>query len=121
MTLKESLGFTVLSLLMPCVLLCLLAGCKTNQPTAAELQPLQGTWEGFMAGNEAHGKYTIKITGNSLQLHRDTNFWFETTLHCPQALTHSSYTPQSKIMRHLKVVMPSAKWSSPSSRLTVGH
>ena len=81
--LKESLGVTVLSLLMPCGLLFLLAGCKTNQPTAAELQRLQGTWEGFMVGNEADGKITITITGNSLHFHRDTNFWFETTFTLP--------------------------------------
>ena len=55
MTLETTPGFTVLSLLMPWVLLCLLAGCKTNQPIAAELQPLQGTWEGFMVDNEADG------------------------------------------------------------------
>ena len=32
MALKESLGFTVLSLLLPCLLLGLQAGCKTNPP-----------------------------------------------------------------------------------------
>jgi uncharacterized protein (TIGR03067 family) len=90
MLLKRPLGFTVLALLMPCVLLRLLTGCKTNQPIAAELQPiapelqpLQGTWEGFMLDNEADGKITITITGNSLHFHRDTNFWFETTFTLP--------------------------------------
>ena len=83
MTLKRAPGFTALSLLMPCVLLCLLAGCKTMQPTAAELQPLQGTWEGVMVGQEKDGKITIMITGNSLHFHRDTNFWFETTFTLP--------------------------------------
>src|SRR6266498_3141917 len=78
MTLKESLGFTLLSLLMPCVLLCLQAGCKTNQPTAAELQPLQGTWEEVTAG-----KNSITITGNSLHYYARTDFWFETTFILP--------------------------------------
>ena len=36
-----------------------------------------------MAGNEAHGKITITITGNSLHFHRDTDFWFETTFTLP--------------------------------------
>jgi len=54
-----------------------------NQPTAAELQPLQGTWEGVMVGQEKDGKITITITGNSLHFHRDTNFWFETTFTLP--------------------------------------
>jgi hypothetical protein len=50
-----------------------------NQPTAAELQLLRGTWE----GGEGDGKITITITGNSLHFHRDTNFWFETTITLP--------------------------------------
>ena len=54
-----------------------------NQPIAAELQPLQGTWEGILVGDEAHQKITITITGNSLHFHRDTNFWFETTITLP--------------------------------------
>ena len=54
-----------------------------KQPTAKELQLLQGTWEGFMVGEEANGKITITITGNSLTFHRDTNFWFETTFTLP--------------------------------------
>jgi uncharacterized protein (TIGR03067 family) len=59
------------------------AKCVVNQPTNAELQLLQGTWEGVMVGNESHGKITITITGNSLHFHRDTNFWFETTITLP--------------------------------------
>ena len=52
-------------------------------PTAAELKPLQGTWEGVLVGAEKDGKITITITGNSLHFHRDTNFWFETTITLP--------------------------------------
>jgi uncharacterized protein (TIGR03067 family) len=54
-----------------------------NQPTAVELQPLQGTWEGVLVGDKAHQKIIITITGNSLHFHRDTNFWFETTITLP--------------------------------------
>src|SRR6185295_9569275 len=83
MTLKRALGFTVLSLLLPCALLGLQAGCTTHPLTAAKLQPLQGKWEGVMVGQEKDGKITITITGNSLHFHRDTNFWFETTFTLP--------------------------------------
>lgn len=57
--------------------------CAANQPTTVELQPLQGTWEGVMVGQEKDGKITITITGNSLHFHRDTNFWFATTITLP--------------------------------------
>jgi uncharacterized protein (TIGR03067 family) len=59
------------------------AKCAANQPAAAELQLLQGTWEGVMVGQEKDGKVTITITGNSLHFHRDTDFWFETTITLP--------------------------------------
>ena len=36
-----------------------------------------------MVGQEKDGKITISITGNSLHFHRDTNFWFETTIALP--------------------------------------
>lgn len=83
MILKRALGFTAFSLLMPCVLLCMQAGYTTDQPTAAELQRLQGTWEGVMVGGESDGKITITIAGNSFHFHRDTNFWFETEITLP--------------------------------------
>ena len=51
-----------------------------NQPAAVDLQLLQGKWEGVMIGNESEGKITITITGNSFHFHRDTNFWFETSI-----------------------------------------
>jgi uncharacterized protein (TIGR03067 family) len=56
-----------------------------NQPTAVELQlePLQGTWEGVLVGDNEQTKITIKITGNSLHFYRDTNFWFETKFALP--------------------------------------
>jgi len=36
-----------------------------------------------MVGNEARGKITITITGDSLHFRRDTDFWFETTFTLP--------------------------------------
>jgi len=59
------------------------AKCVVNQPTNAELQLLQGTWEGAVVGDKSHEKITITITGNSFHFHRDTNFWFETTITLP--------------------------------------
>jgi uncharacterized protein (TIGR03067 family) len=62
-----------------------------NQPTTAELQLLQGTWEGTWeeagVGDQppvkSPEKITITITGNSLHYHRNTNFWFKTTFTLP--------------------------------------
>ena len=59
------------------------AKCVVNQPTNAELQLLQGTWEGAVVGDNSHEKITITITGNSFHFHRDTNFWFDTTITLP--------------------------------------
>ena len=59
------------------------AKCVVNQPTNAEMQLLQGTWEGTWeeagVGDQppvkSPEKITITITGNSLHYHRNTNFW----------------------------------------------
>ena len=59
------------------------AKCAANQPTISELQLLQGTWEGVLVGDKAQQKITITITGNSLHFHRDTNFWWKTTITLP--------------------------------------
>jgi uncharacterized protein (TIGR03067 family) len=59
------------------------AKCVANPPITPELQPLQGTWEGELVGDKAHEKITIAISGNSLHFHRDTNFWFGTTMTLP--------------------------------------
>jgi len=78
MTLKESLGFTVLSMLLLCVLLGLQAGCKTNPRTATELHRLQGYWESVPPA-----KNSITITDNSLHYYAQTDFWYETTFTLP--------------------------------------
>jgi uncharacterized protein (TIGR02145 family)/uncharacterized protein (TIGR03067 family) len=64
------------------------AKCAANQPTNAELQLLQGTWEGFSLNQETPdgppvkgtNTITVTVTGNSLHFQRDTNFWFETAI-----------------------------------------
>jgi uncharacterized protein (TIGR03067 family) len=82
-TLKQSLGFTVPFLLLPCLLLGLQACCTTHPPPASTLQQLQGTWEGVVVSDKSDDKYTITIIGNSFHFYRDTNFWFETTITLP--------------------------------------
>lgn len=62
------------------------AKCAEKQPTAGELQILEGKWEGVQVGEVSQKKITITITGGSLHFHRDTNFWFDTTITLP-ALT----------------------------------
>ena len=59
------------------------AKCVVNQPTNAQLQLLQGTWQGATVGQELTETITITITGSSFHFHRDTNFWFETTITLP--------------------------------------
>src|SRR5215213_9738043 len=84
MTIKMALAVTTLSILMPGGLICAQAAGATNQPIAAELQPLQGSWEGVLVGQEAAGKISITITGNSLHFQGlRTDQWYETTFTLP--------------------------------------
>ena len=53
-----------------------------NQPSAVELQRLQGTWQGFMVGHEK-ATITVTISSNSLHFPRDEGFWFKTTFTQP--------------------------------------
>lgn len=86
-----ALTVTALSILMPCGLVCAQALGPTDQPTAAELQPLQGSWEGALVGHEMSGKVSITITGNSLHFQRlNTDEWYETTFTLPPG----TYPPQ---------------------------
>jgi uncharacterized protein (TIGR03067 family) len=78
------LSGTTLSISMPWGLICTQAAGTTNQPTAAELERLQGSWEGVIVGQEAAGKISINITGNSLHFQGlSTNQWYETTFTLP--------------------------------------
>ena len=96
------------------------AKCAVNQPTNAELQLLQGTWEGVLVGDKAHQKITITITGNSLHFHRDTNFWFETTITLPAGKDPKQLHATIKGCPPSQAIA-SAKLSEPSSRLRTGH
>lgn len=90
MTLKMARAVTMLSILMPWGLSCTQAADATNQPTATELQPLQGSWEGVLVGQESAGKVSITITGSSLHFQGlNPNDWYETTFTLP-----ATYPPQ---------------------------
>ena len=86
----------------------LFTACQnTSMRTTAELQRLQGTWEGVMVGQEKNGNITITITSNSLHFHRDTNFWFETTFTQP-------------VGTHLKQLHATIKDCAPGQENSVG-
>jgi hypothetical protein len=83
MNLKESLGFKVPALLLPCVFLGLQSGCTTH-PAAEKLQYLQGSWEGVLVGAEKGGKITMTITGHSLHFQGlNTNEVYDATFTLP--------------------------------------
>jgi hypothetical protein len=84
MTIKMVLAVTMLSIFMPWGLVCSQAAGAADQPIAAELQPLQGSWEGVLVGQEAAGKISITITGNSLHFQGlNSEEWYETTFTLP--------------------------------------
>ena len=61
-------------------LAALFTACQsTPTQTAPELERLQGYWVGV----GAQSNLSITITGNSFHYHRDTNFWFKTTITLP--------------------------------------
>lgn len=54
------------------------------QPTNAQMQRLQGSWDGVQVGQETLGKIAVTITGNSLRFQGfSTNDWYETTFTLP--------------------------------------
>jgi hypothetical protein len=66
------------------VLLGLQAGCTTKPPPPpTPLQKLQGTWSGSVLNDRSKAQYTLRIRGDSFHFHRDTNFWFGTTITVP--------------------------------------
>jgi len=81
---KWALGLMAFSLLTPFVPNLVRAACTTNQPAAAELKLLQGTWKGVLVGQESAGKISITISGNSLRFNGlNTNEWYEATFTLP--------------------------------------
>lgn len=59
------------------------AESAAKQSIASDLQRLQGTWKGFMAGHEKSANITVRIDGESLHFHRDADFWFKTKIKLP--------------------------------------
>lgn len=80
---KKSFGRSMLSELLPCLLLGLLTGCAGKPPTGSALQKLQGTWNGVVVGDKSEDRYNVTIAGDSFFFQRDTNFWFETKIKLP--------------------------------------
>jgi uncharacterized protein (TIGR03067 family) len=66
-----------------CLLGVLQAGCASRPSAPTPLQQLQGTWSGVVANEPSKDRYTIRVAGDSFHFHRDTNFWFETTIQLP--------------------------------------
>lgn len=90
MNIKTALAATTLSLLMPWGLGCTQAADTANPPIAAELQTLQGSWEGVFVGEESAGKVSITIKGSSLHFQGlKPSEWYETTFMLPP-----TYPPQ---------------------------
>lgn len=83
-TIRIALAVTMLSILMPRGFICAQAAVAADPPIAAELQPLQGSWEGVLVGDEATGKISITITGSSLYFKwLNTEDWYEATFILP--------------------------------------
>jgi uncharacterized protein (TIGR03067 family) len=61
-----------------------------------------------MVGQEKDGKITITLTDNSLHFHRDTNFWFETTITLPAG-------------KHPKQLHATIKGCPPSQASSIGQ
>jgi uncharacterized protein (TIGR03067 family) len=86
--LKQSLRFTVLSLLLPGVLLLIQTGCTANSSRASELLRLQGSWQGVQLGEKSDDKIAITITGNSLHYHSlNSTSWWKASFTLPAGTT----------------------------------
>ena len=54
-----------------------------ERATAAELRPLQGTWEQVLREGSLARAVKITIKDDSFRFFRDDDFWFETTIALP--------------------------------------
>lgn len=75
---KERTGLLLYAALALLIALPFTACRSTSTPTARDLKPLQGSWEGEGAG----GKCSLTIIGNSLHYRAGTNWW-KTTFTLP--------------------------------------
>ena len=81
-SLKAALAITTLSILLPGAFI---RAQDVSTTIAAQTQRLQGSWEGVQVGQEAAGKCTITISGNSLHFQGlNTNEWYKTTFTLPE-------------------------------------
>lgn len=79
------------SLLLPSLLLGQSFAPKLSPTHPVELRSLQGTWVGGTLSQETPDgpvskspeKITVSFKGNLFHFHRDTNFWFSTTIALP--------------------------------------
>jgi uncharacterized protein (TIGR03067 family) len=85
MTHPTMLVLAALVLLSPGAAIRAEAATATTQPATAEVQRLQGTWEGVLVGQESAGRITITFNGNSLHyqgLRADQ--WYDATFTLPE-------------------------------------
>jgi uncharacterized protein (TIGR03067 family) len=65
-------------------LAALFTGCPSKPTqTAAQLEALQGYWEGVGQNSGVTSNAAITITGNSLHFYARTDYWYETTFTLP--------------------------------------
>lgn len=87
----SSLLLGLCSFLLPSCLLAQSFAPKLAPSHPVELRSLQGSWVGGTLSQETPGgpysrsaeKLTVTIKGSSFHFHRDTNFWFSTTIALP--------------------------------------
>jgi uncharacterized protein (TIGR03067 family) len=80
MTRPTKLVLAALVLLSPAAAVRAEATTARTQPAAAEVQHLQGTWEGASVGQESAGKITITFSGNSLHFQGlKADQWYDAT------------------------------------------
>ena len=88
----NSLPLAAALLLLPCLLHSQTFAPKLAPAAPVELKQLQGTWVGGAlvkdggAGDSAKAPepITISVKGDSFHFHRDSNFWFSTTIELPK-------------------------------------
>lgn len=79
-------------LLVPSLALAQSFAPKLAPAQSVELRSLQGSWVGGTLSQDVPGgpftrsteKITVSIKGSSFHFHRDTNFWFSTTISLPK-------------------------------------
>ena len=85
MTRPTKLVLAALVPLLPGAAVRVEATTATTQLATAEVQHLQGTWEGVLVGQESAGKITITFSGNSLHFQGlRADQWYDATFTLPE-------------------------------------